>query len=477
MSQRITLILLLFLLFGFNTYAQKTKPDSLRKLLTTLKTDSDRVDILGEMAFEYAQNKPDSELMLASRALLISRRIKYFKGEMKSLKLLAEAHQFLGNYPEALKYYLERLKLDEENPDAEREVATMLSIANLYQLEGDYKQALNYSKKGDALIRQHKLEDYKWYSYMGLAEIYSKLKDTTNAIACNKKAYELAVKKNDAAWIGMCLNNTANVYAIMPHSQVALDYYRRAVPYLIANNVENFLCESYNGIATILFQNGRADSAVFYAKKALNLSVSRKFNERSLKLCQLLTNIYKAKKLPDSALNYQDKILSLKDSIFSQEKERQIASLTIAEEIRQKDRAQERIDEEKERHYKLSLLLVGLLIPTSFLVSLILSKRKMHHRVIEFSGIISLLLLFEYLTILLHPLVVEWTHHSPFLEIVIFVGVAGILTPSHHRLEHWMLTKLTKHKHHPTGKGNGAEINSNTNYTSAEGSTPINAPK
>ena len=79
MSQRFNLFLLLFLLVGFNAYAQKNKPDSLRKLLSTLKTDSARADILGEMAFEYAQNKPDSELLLARQALLISRRVNTLK--------------------------------------------------------------------------------------------------------------------------------------------------------------------------------------------------------------------------------------------------------------------------------------------------------------------------------------------------------------------------------------------------------------
>ncbi|RYY70622.1 MAG: hypothetical protein EOO13_06000 [Chitinophagaceae bacterium] len=58
-------------------------------------------------------------------------------------------------------------------------------------------------------------------------------------------------------------------------------------------------------------------------------------------------------------------------------------------------------------------------------------------------GVISLLILFEYLTLLLHPRVVEFTHHTPFYELLIFVGVAALLIPAHHRIEHWLIAKLT----------------------------------
>ena len=60
-------------------------------------------------------------------------------------------------------------------------------------------------------------------------------------------------------------------------------------------------------------------------------------------------------------------------------------------------------------------------------------------------GIISLLFLFEFLTLLLHPLVKELTHHIPILELLVFVGVAALLVPAHHKLEQILLKRLTTH--------------------------------
>jgi hypothetical protein len=61
-------------------------------------------------------------------------------------------------------------------------------------------------------------------------------------------------------------------------------------------------------------------------------------------------------------------------------------------------------------------------------------------------GILSLLFVFEFLTILLHPKVVEFTHHTPVYELLIFVAIAAILIPAHHRIEHWLIKKLVHRK-------------------------------
>ncbi|MEO7266251.1 MAG: hypothetical protein ABIW38_15145, partial [Ferruginibacter sp.] len=83
-------------------------------------------------------------------------------------------------------------------------------------------------------------------------------------------------------------------------------------------------------------------------------------------------------------------------------------------------------------------------IPGLFLFTLFLSRRKVHVKVIKTMGIVSLLMLFEYLTLLLHPRVLEITNHTPVFEIMIFVCIAAILIPTHHRVEHWLISTLTR---------------------------------
>ena len=65
-------------------------------------------------------------------------------------------------------------------------------------------------------------------------------------------------------------------------------------------------------------------------------------------------------------------------------------------------------------------------------------------KLIRFLGVVSLLLVFEFLNLVLHPFVEESTHHSPVLMLISLVCIAALLVPLHHRLEHWATEKLVE---------------------------------
>lgn len=57
-------------------------------------------------------------------------------------------------------------------------------------------------------------------------------------------------------------------------------------------------------------------------------------------------------------------------------------------------------------------------------------------------GVIALLILFEFFNLLLHPVLVRITNHSPFLMLIALVCIAATLAPLHHRAEKWAINKL-----------------------------------
>ncbi len=140
---------------------------------------------------------------------------------------------------------------------------------------------------------------------------------------------------------------------------------------------------------------------------------------------------------------YLQQVKIIGDSINSKEKIREYQIITIDEQIRQEEIVANAKKIKKERTQQLQLLLIGLFIPSLFLVTLLLSRVKVPVRIVRFLGILSLLILFEYLTLLLHPIVVELTNHTPFFEMLIFVTIASLIIPTHHRIEHWLIEKLT----------------------------------
>jgi hypothetical protein len=116
------------------------------------------------------------------------------------------------------------------------------------------------------------------------------------------------------------------------------------------------------------------------------------------------------------------------------------------EQLRQLEIAENKKMAAKERFTQLQLLFIGLFIPGFFLFTLAVSNIRIDVRVIKALGVLSLLILFEYLTLLLHPFVADLTHHTPVYEMLIFVAVAAVIIPTHHRIEHWLIEKLIRNR-------------------------------
>jgi amino acid transporter len=142
----------------------------------------------------------------------------------------------------------------------------------------------------------------------------------------------------------------------------------------------------------------------------------------------------------------------LNDTLNSANMIRELQIIASNEVTRQIEMAEKKKQAEKEWKNRLQQLLIGIFIPGLFLITLLLSKVNLHVRVIRLLGIFSLLFFFEYLTLFLHPTVARLTNHTPIYEILVFVVIAAILIPMHHRTEHWLIHKLLHRRIHQPDK-------------------------
>jgi hypothetical protein len=65
-------------------------------------------------------------------------------------------------------------------------------------------------------------------------------------------------------------------------------------------------------------------------------------------------------------------------------------------------------------------------------------------KVIEFLGILALLIVFEFINLLAHPFLERVTNHSQILMLLVLVCIAALLVPLHHRVEKWATKKLVE---------------------------------
>lgn len=429
---------------ALNCFTQNRAIDSLYKDLASKKADTNKAITLYKLSYQYLDYKPDSAMILARQSYVLSKKYRFLKGESKSLSMIASAYHALHNYPKAIENYIAQIKIEEKRQEPEGIGNAYLSIALVYNSEKEFKKALSYAKKAESLAVEKKLSALLLYSKLNIGDIYEKDNQLALAMVYANKAYELSVLQNKEELTGIALTNLGNIYFKQMVPAIALSYYKRSIPFLQAAEDYNNLSECYIGLAKVNQQLGRIDSAIFFAKQSYKLASENEFMAKSIDASRLLVTFYKTQAKIDSAFSYQEIMVKLTDSIDNKERAKQVQSITIAEDIRQREIIETREKEAEERKQKLQLLAIGVLIPIFFFISVFLSRRKVNKRVIEFSGVISLLMFFEYLTLFIHPFVAEKSHHSPLIEIVVFVIIASLITPAHHKIEHWLINKLSK---------------------------------
>ena len=187
-------------------------------------------------------------------------------------------------------------------------------------------------------------------------------------------------------------------------------------------------------MAKLFQKKDQSDSALFYAKQALSLAQKYGFTRWVLKTSDLLTGFYREAHNIDSAFAYQQINVVAKDSLFSQEKIRAVQNLSFDETMRQQELAEQRLQEAETRKKNLQLAAIAIFIPCFFLFVIFLSRRKVKPGVIEFLGILALLMVFEFITLFIHPYLEHWTDNVPVIMLLILVAIAAFLVPLHHKM-------------------------------------------
>lgn len=441
------LLLYFFSFFMPGGFAQDSKIERLTRLLSAEKTDTNQVTLLWQLAEQYQSFKPDTSLQLAQKALLLARRIKFTEGESRSLALLATSQYLLGDYPDALNNYMLKLRIEEKRNSPRNYASALNNIGITYILLEDYTNALDYLYRADSTADAtggRTKQELKYHIEVNIGEAYYRMKIPDSADTHFNIALNLAKFSGDSAAVGAAILGVANVFALKNDSQNALPYFRNAYTYLYRGSDADILCEASLAMAKAYEKLAWNDSAVYFGNMSYTLAEKSKFLSRQLDAALFLSGVYNKSQKYDSAFYYLKQGMQLKDSVKGHEKIKAAVILSINEKLRQQEITEQKIRDKKERFQKLQLLIIAICIPMLFLITLLVSRIKINRKLITFMGMVSLLFLFEFLTLLLNPVIAGFTNHIPIFELLIFVSIAALLVPAHHKLEHVVLKKLTK---------------------------------
>jgi signal transduction histidine kinase len=354
-------ILLLFLIIVSSfkvAYAQQTNRDSLLVLLSKAKPDTTRVNLLLQLGGSYDKTNLDSMFLFRSEGLKLALQINYKKGEIAGKDMLANYSWLVGDYATAVKFYLDIAEFYKPQKDTLQVMLAYSGLINSYRDQGDYKEALHYCFLSIDLSHQF-FKPARRITNAMTGSVYYEMNKYDSALYYLNKAVFYPDELRHSGWISLI---TGRTHAKLKNTHTAFTYYRQSIKELAEVNNMKDLAGANISVGELYEETGHTDSAIYYGKQALNIALPMKYNKEKMQSYFLLSKAYE-KISPENALAYYKFAMATKDSLYNQEKQRQILSYKFNEELRQNEikNAEQQIKNRNNIFMLLSVLVCALL--------------------------------------------------------------------------------------------------------------------
>ncbi len=418
---------------------QAYKRDSLRQSLQKEKTDTGRVLLLAELAYQIHESKPDTAMILALEALSLSRRIGFEKGEAVGLNRVGNVYSSIGNYPKAMEVYLQALRLNEKINNLDGRQRNLGNIGVMYLHQGEYRQALNYQFEAKKLAEQINNRESISIALVNIAQNYFELKAFDSAMFYAQQSYNTASQIKYFRTMGSSHARLGHIHAETGQDNLALEYFRLSIPDLKTAESDAVLSAAFLGMAKVFEKNRQPDSVLFYARESMLLARENGFMLEVRDAGRFLSMYYRKTGNADSAFFYQDITKAANDSLFNQQKTNQMQSLVFDERLRQQEIAAARLKDDEERRHNLQDVIIVICLISFVILFLLLSRSIIvKTKFIEFFGILGLLAVFEFINLFIHPYLAHLTNDSHFLMLMVLIAIGALLIPLHHKLQKWI---------------------------------------
>ena len=334
--------------------------DSLRGQLAAAPSDTGRVLLLAQLAYEHTQTDPLATISFGQQALQLAQRLHFRRGECLALIRLCSGMREAGNYPGALQMGLRGLRLAEALRAPELNGRALNALGYLNWEQGNSRTALAYLFRARAMAEQHHNLSLLTRVMGNIGNVYQQLNHPDSALPYLRRGYALGLRRHDIASEAGDAAMLGNIYARLGQPAQARTYYRRSIGQAAGPRITFALCRAYLGQARLWAPPGPApaDSALYFGLQALAAGQLGHYPKGVLEASRFLAATSAARH--DSAAAYRYALLAnaTSDTLFGQARMAQVQALAVAESLRQQELAdqQARVTTERRQLWLLAAL-------------------------------------------------------------------------------------------------------------------------
>jgi len=444
MSMKKLIILFSFLVTVNPVFSQSENFEIILQKIAAEKDDNTRIDLIVESFSNTVESNPVLDMQNAQKLLLHSQKNKDKITEAMALSNIGYDYRSFGNTPKSVEYNLKATALAQKTGNGKLMAYTKNHLAHIYKDQGDYPKAISIYLSAEEFASKVKSYRIQAIAFENLAEVYLSLNKIDSALMYAQRDYELCMRIHYSLNLSFTLLNLGSIQGKMGNSSLAISYFNMAIQEGLKTKSSKQLNWAYTAEAQYFHDINQNDSSVVYAKKAIDIVQHTAFSNYSIKPSKLLLDIYRNNNI-DSAFKYSEMYRMANDSLFSAKTIQQTQLMTFEDDLRQRELTTERLKAEEQRKQNIQYVLIALGIITFSILFLLLSRSFITNaKLIEFLGVLALLIVFEFVNLVLHPFLERVTNHTPVFMLSALVCIAALLIPLHHRVEKWSTAKLVE---------------------------------
>ena len=403
-------------------------------------------------ASELFDIQPNSSLELAKEARQLALNIRSNTLQLRAERTLGYFYTQLGEYDLASEHYFKSLDLNgTKNAIA---AAIFDRLGEIMRQNGSFDDAYKYHKK--SLQIHYKANDSMGlaYTFNSIGLVHELIEDFDSALFYHHKSLLIKEAMGNISGMADSYSNMGTIYRRTGDLEKALEMQLKTLDIDLEQGDKINIAITHNNLAVLYMDLDELDRAALHLNKALHLASKAKARDINKYANQQLSVLQE--KLGDykKAYNYFKTYTVLKDSLFNEDKSKEIGKLEARHEFESAEIERKKLEEErraasaKAERRRNNLQYSGILI---FIVLLFagvfeLGRFSIPVRLAEGMIFFSFLLFFEFTLVLLDPYIERYSSGAPAIKLAFNAVLAGLIFPLHAFFEGRLKKNLAKHK-------------------------------
>lgn len=250
----------------------KPKIDSLLIELQKSKEDTNKVNLLISISYDYSKFNVDEGLKFGQQSLDLSQKLKWKKGEARAFNILGIIARTKDDSKMAMEYYQKALEINESIDNKQGVARNLGNIGQICIDKSDFPKAVEYLEKALKIERELDNKSGIAGNITNIGSIYFQQSNYSEALKCfldALKNYEEIGNKHGTA---SNLLNIGNIYVLQKQYHKALDYYLKSLKICKELNLNDGIANNLANIGMIYYEQNDIQKALDYYLEALKIN-------------------------------------------------------------------------------------------------------------------------------------------------------------------------------------------------------------